>query len=75
MMYSKLATALEDHSVPLHTMRVSHMLCVAFCSLSLTSYRLPPPIAEELTAPRELTDLPMVTNPSPVVVSVEHLCN
>ncbi len=82
-MCSKLATAPEDHSVPLLMARVSpYNQCIYMTVLSVLEFIIPlkPPLyycsidlyslcTEELTAPRDLTDEPMITTPSPVMVS------
>ena len=67
--FSRLATAPEDRSVPLPTMRVSpYKLHQSSCTIVIIVF--PALFTEELTAPRELTDAPMVTTPSPILVSI-----
>ena len=67
--FNRLATAPEDRSVPLPTMRVSpYKLHQSSCTVVIIVF--PVLFTEELTAPRELTDAPMVTTPSPILVSI-----
>ena len=70
-MSSRPATVLGDPSAPLPMMKVrSHHHPVCDSLLQHISLHSSLPLwTEELTAPRELTDAPMATNPSPVVVS------